>query len=86
MNYAIFLQPALIRGDDRLSEHLSDRASEDIDLTHVSLSDSALAHHQLPILPIIHVCGSMWRVDFAYRWAGKTMIYEGKSIGDTSTV
>ncbi|KAL2023724.1 hypothetical protein VTK56DRAFT_1438 [Thermocarpiscus australiensis] len=41
---------------------------------------------QLPILPIIYVYGNTWRVDFAHRWDGKTMIYEGMSVGDTHTV
>lgn len=42
--------------------------------------------YQLPILPIIYVYGNIWRVDFAHRWDGKTMIYEGISVGDMHTV
>lgn len=30
--------------------------------------------HQLPVLPIIFVYGNIWRMDFAYRYDGKTMI------------
>ncbi|KAK3302587.1 uncharacterized protein B0T15DRAFT_577658 [Chaetomium strumarium] len=128
VDYGIFLQPA--RGDDGLAERLSDLASEDIDLTHFTLSDFAptplaisiktktlqakptegsvqlanwvrahfrqlarlveRCHHdpdyQLPVLPIIYVYGNTWRVDFAHRCDGKTMIYEGMSVGDTHTV
>lgn len=42
--------------------------------------------YQLPVLPIIYVCGNVWRVDFAHRWEGKTVLYEGIRIGDTHTV
>jgi hypothetical protein len=42
--------------------------------------------YQLPILPIIYVYGNIWRVDFAHRCDGKTMIYEGMVVGDTHTV
>lgn len=44
------------------------------------------ANFSLPVLPIIYVCGSTWRVDFAQRHDRKTMIYEGFVVGDTQTV
>jgi hypothetical protein len=46
-------------------------------------------HHsgyELPILPIIYVYDSTWRVDFVHRCDGKTLIYEGISVGDTHTL
>lgn len=42
--------------------------------------------YELPILPIIYVAGTEWRVHFAHRWDGKTMIYEGEIVGKTHTV
>lgn len=40
----------------------------------------------LPVLPIVFVYGPSWRVDFAQRQGGKTVIYEGVSIGTTKTL
>ncbi|KAK3356310.1 hypothetical protein B0T25DRAFT_536497 [Lasiosphaeria hispida] len=129
VDYGIFLQPTP-REDDGLAERLADLGSENIDITHFTLSDFAptplaisietktlqanamegsvqlanwvRAHfrqlarvverrrhdpsYQLPILPIIYVYGSIWRVDFAHRYESRTMVYEGICVGNTHTV
>jgi hypothetical protein len=42
--------------------------------------------YPLPALPIVRVWGGEWKVDFAYRCCGKTVIYKGLPVGSTGTV
>lgn len=40
----------------------------------------------LPVLPVVFVYGASWRVDFAERRDGKTVIYESVVVGSTKTL
>lgn len=44
------------------------------------------AGRELPILPLIYVFGNTWRVDFAHRLDGKTVVYGGITVGETDTL
>jgi len=40
----------------------------------------------VPMLPLVFVSGTIWRVDFALRRDNKTIIYTGPNVGNTHTL
>ncbi|KAI3316919.1 hypothetical protein HD806DRAFT_516360 [Xylariaceae sp. AK1471] len=86
---AAFTQEITPDEDNDLNAAHRDASDATPDNTTADNHDGALqvgGHAALPILPLVFVYGNVWRVDFAQRAHGKTLIYESVPIGDTHTL